>query len=95
MHGHVFLLEQGTNVCRDHTLGISPSLFIVEKDVQVQDLALMPIQCKRTLGPNSSGPKVFDRFEPLRSFVTPSLDTTMSSMNRVFLFKRAMFNEHP
>ena len=34
----------------------------------------------RTLGWNSSGPKALEGFKPLRSLVTPSFETTMSSM---------------
>ena len=35
----------------------------------------------KTLGWSSSGPKAFEGFRPFSNFVTPSLVTTMSSMN--------------
>ena len=52
---------------------------IVEKDGQI--LGLTVANSFRTLGWSSSGPKAFEGFRPFSNFVTPSLVTTMSSMN--------------
>ena len=40
-----------------------------------------------TLGWSSSGPKTLEGFKSLRSLVTPSFETTMSSMRRVNLLR--------
>ena len=41
----------------------------------------------RTLGWSSSGPIAFEGFKPLRSLVTPSFETTMSSMKGADLLR--------
>ena len=41
----------------------------------------------RTLGWSSSGPKALEGFKPLRNLVTPSFETTMSSMTRADLLR--------
>ena len=41
----------------------------------------------RTLGWSSSGPKALEGFKPLRSLVTPSFETTMSSMKGADLLR--------
>ena len=64
---------------KDHSLGISPVL----RDFWKRWAKTGPNSVAspfRTLGWSSSGPKALEGFKPLRSLVTPSFETTMSSM---------------
>ena len=59
-------------------LGFHQCQLIAEKGEQIPDLTLL--LAPLGLGWNSSGPKALEGFKPLRSFITPSLETTKSSM---------------
>ena len=72
---------------RDHSLGISPSSIDCWKrweNIGPNSIA----NSFKTLGWSSSGPKAFEGFRLFSNFVSPSLVTTMSSMNGVDLSRR-------
>ena len=60
-------------------LGFHQCQLIAEKDEQIPALTVAASSF-RTLGWSSSGPKALEGFKLLRSLVTPSLETTISSM---------------
>ena len=69
-----------------HSLGISP----VSRDCWKRWAKTGPNSVAssfRTLGWSSSGPKALEGFKPLRSLVTPSFETTMSSMKGADLLR--------
>ena len=71
---------------RDHSLGISP----VSRDFWKRWTTTGPNSVAssfRTLGQSSSDPKALKGFKPLRSLVTPSFETTMSSMKGADLLR--------
>ena len=65
---------------RDYSLGTSPVSIDCWKRFENTGSNYVT-NSFRTLGWSSSGPKALEGFKPLRSFVTPSLVTTMSSMD--------------
>ena len=79
--GPISLFEQGDK-CLQETipLGISP-LSIDCRKRWVNTGPNSVANSFKTLGWSSSGPKAFEGFRPFSNFVTPSLVTTMSSMN--------------
>ena len=73
-------LKSGQILASDHSLGISPVLIDFWKrcaNTGPNSFA----NSFRTLGWSSSRPKAYEGFRPLRSSVTPSFVTTISSMN--------------
>ena len=70
---------KGANIYRDHSLGIS----LVSVDCWKGWANTGPNSLASsfmTLGWSSPGPKALEGFKPLRSLVTPSLETKISSM---------------
>ena len=76
-------------LARDYSLGISPlSIDCWKRWANTEPNSVA--NSFRTLGWSSSGPKAFEGFRPFSNFkfVTPSLVTTMSSMNGADLSRR-------
>ena len=72
---------------RDHSLGISPlSIDCWKRWANIGPNSVA--NSFKTLGWSSSGLKAFEGFRPFSNFVTPSLVTTMSSMNGTDLSRR-------
>ena len=59
-------------------LGFHQCQLIAEKDEQIPDLTVASFF--KALGWSSSGPKALEGFKPLRSLITPSLETAISFM---------------
>ena len=75
----LLFLKRGQIFARDHSFGISP----VSIDCWKRKANTGPNSVAssfRTLGWRSSGPKAFEGFKPLRSLITPSLETAISLM---------------
>ena len=69
---------------RDHSLGISS--LSIDYWKRCENIGPNSVaNFFRSLGRSSSGPKAFEGFSPFSNFVTPSLVTTMSSMNGTVL----------
>ena len=79
--------NRGQMFARDHSLGISPLSIDCWKCLAYIGPNSVANSFK-TLGWSSSGPKAFEGFRPFCNFVTPSLVTTMSSMNGTDLSRR-------
>ena len=77
-------LKSGHKLGSDQFLAISPVLIDCWKRC-VYTGPYSFANSFRTPGWSSSGPKAIEGFRPLRSFVTPSFVTTISSMNGVGL----------
>ena len=72
---------------RDHSLGISPlSIYCWKRWAIIGPNSVANFF--KTLGRSSSGPKAFEGFRPFSNFETPTLVTTMSSMNGADLSRR-------